>query len=60
MCYRDMTFCPYNDDCHSGKDCPRALTDEVWKQAEMWWGSKDAPIAIFTEKPWCFEAKQPT
>lgn len=57
MCYKDMTFCAYHEDCRLGKDCPRALTKEVEDGAEKWWGSKDAPICMYLDIPHCFEAK---
>ena len=53
--YRDMTFCPFFKQCKKGKKCDRALTDEVKKAAEKWWGDKHAPICMFAEKPECFE-----
>ena len=43
VCYKDMTFC--NADC-SNDDCYRQLTEKVRKDAEKWWGSDDAPIAV--------------
>ncbi len=56
LCYRDMTFCTYYEECKDGKDCFRALTPEVIKAAEAW--MKKPPIAMFAEKPECFkEAK---
>ena len=53
MCYRDRTFCTHYTDCSSGNTCDRPLTPEVQEAAEKWWGSKDAPIAVFIEKPKC-------
>lgn len=38
-----MTFCTAK--CKA-KDCPRKLTPEVIKEAEYWWGSPEAPMAI--------------
>lgn len=43
ICYKDMTFCVA--ECGELK-CPRNLTDQVKADAEAWWGSKDAPIAV--------------
>jgi hypothetical protein len=57
LCYKDMTFCTFYTDCANGEDRHRALTDEVRKQAEKWWGSEDAPIARFANKPECWRAK---
>lgn len=55
MCYRDMTFCPFYEDCKHREECHRPLTPEVVKKAEEWWGGPDAPIAEFTSKPNCYE-----
>ena len=55
MCYRDMTFCPYWQGCAKAKDCHRPLTDEVQAAAEKWWGGDDPPIAVFAQKPECYE-----
>lgn len=54
MCYRDMTFCPYWEDCAGAATCHRPLTPEVQLEAEKWWGSEDAPIAVFAEPPSCY------
>lgn len=54
LCYKDMTFCKFHKECAKGKECDRALTDEVIKDAEQWWGKKGAPVCIFMEKPECF------
>jgi len=43
LCYKDMTFC--GSKVHK-PDCKRALTPEIIKAAEKWWGSDDAPIAV--------------
>jgi hypothetical protein len=60
ICYRDRTFCPFWKDCADGKDCTRALTDEIIAAARVWWksfSSKDeAPICQFAEKPECWRA----
>lgn len=53
ICYKDMTFCKHYEDCKKADDCPRPLTPTVRQQAIKWWGSDDAPIAVFTEKPEC-------
>lgn len=57
ICYRDETFCPFHKNCSKGKDCHRALTDQVEKDAVKWWGSEDAPICVFSSKPDCFNKK---
>jgi len=56
--YRDTTFCPHWKECKSGVDCPKALTDEIKESAKLWWGSCDAPIAIYIDKPKCFEMEK--
>ena len=34
ICYRDMTFCPYWEQCESGPSCERRLTGEVVEKAQ--------------------------
>lgn len=58
MCFRDMTFCGYASDCKDAEGCPRALTEEVRREATEWWGSDEAPIAVFSDKPECFNEKE--
>ena len=50
MCYRDMTFCGFNVHCAKGESCPRALTAEVWEEAE----GLGIDICQFVEHPECF------
>ena len=57
LCYKDMTFCPFYEDCKQATECHRPLTPEVIKQATEWWGGDDAPIAQFAEKPYCWAEK---
>ena len=52
--YKDMTFCPFYESCQDGNDCFRALTEQVKKDAQGWWGGDDAPVSIFTAKPPCY------
>lgn len=54
LCYRDMTFCNYHEQCLSGKDCPRALTEDVMRGAE----AHKLHISVFADHPWCYEAKK--
>lgn len=56
LCFRDRTFCPFYSECKHGDKCKCALTPEIRKEAAEWWGSEDAPIAVYGEKPHCFEA----
>lgn len=60
FCYRDMTFCPYHENCLDSKDCHRALTDEVKEKAKKWWGSSkgEPPICVFAEEPECFRTSK--
>jgi hypothetical protein len=57
ICYRDMTFCSFDEGCKKGGDCERALTTKVQESADKWWsGMKgQAPIMRFADKPKCFE-----
>jgi hypothetical protein len=57
--YMDRTFCPYWGNCEAGKGCPRALTEEVKKDAVKWWGSDDAPICVYGSPPQCYEEMEP-
>lgn len=54
MCYRDMTFCSFYRNCKGSSTCGRAFTPDVEEAAERWWGSKDAPVCFFTDKPKCY------
>ncbi len=51
--YKDKTFCEFWHDCMNSHACHRALTPEVLKEAHKWWGSEDAPICVFSQKPDC-------
>ena len=53
ICYKDTTFCVF-DCCGKFASCGRALTREVKENAVKWWGSDDAPIMIFADKPQCY------
>lgn len=55
--YKDMTFCPFHEDCKKAKECQRPLTEEVKDDADIWWGGNkgEAPICMFSEKPSCHE-----
>ena len=54
ICYRGRKFCTYYKDCAKAIDCTRPLTPEVQKAAEKWWGSDEAPIDQFMDKPECW------
>lgn len=51
MSYRDMTFCPFYDECAFGDVCPRALTEDVRKGSNI----MGLPLAMFIDKPECFK-----
>jgi hypothetical protein len=63
ICYKDKTFCPFYETCLKQNDCHRPLTPAVKAAAANWWGSDNAPIARFGEKPQCHidnkEKKEP-
>ena len=63
MCCRDMTFCPFWEDCGKAKDCHRPFTTEVEAAAKAWWGGNEdgTPICVFGSKPPCHtdHAQQP-
>lgn len=52
MTYKDKTFCNYSS-CKNFNNCNRALTNKVRALAEEW--MTNAPIAVFSNKPECFE-----
>ena len=53
ICYKDMCFCPFWEECVEGKECHRALTEDVREGAKEWMG-ENAPISMFADKPDCF------
>lgn len=53
ICYRDRTYCPYTT-C-ANKTCERRLTEEIRAAAREWWGSDDAPIAVYGDRPECYK-----
>jgi hypothetical protein len=53
--YRDRTWCPFWASCAKAHLCSRPLTEEVREAARNWWGSEDAPIIQFAEKPDCHD-----
>ena len=53
MCYRDMTFCTESN-CRDWETCPQAYTTEIEKNAKLWWGSEEPPIAVFMGQPECY------
>lgn len=57
LCYKDKTFCPFTA-CREFATCDRAYTDAVREDAVRWWGSGDAPIALWSSEPRCYDAPQ--
>ena len=57
--YKDMTFCKEWACKNFGNGCWRSLTEEVLREAEEWWGDSgwEPPIAVFGERPECYEEK---
>jgi hypothetical protein len=55
ICYRDMTFCPFWENCKNAEDCHRPLTEEVENKAKEWWGKEGAPICVYVKEPNCYE-----
>lgn len=41
--YKDMTFCFSN--C-GNTECPRKLTQNIYDEAEAWWGTENPPITL--------------
>lgn len=60
MCYLDMTFCPFWEDCAKASDCRRPLTPEVRERAAAWAkrsGMDRALISTFAGIPDCHTPK---
>ena len=54
ICYKDKTFCSYWETCLMGLNCDRALTEQVKKEAEVWWEKKNPPIVRYLGAPPCY------
>lgn len=55
ICYRDMTFCRYDDCEHfASNECGRAFNAQAKAGARAWMGD-DAPVCFYSERPDCFE-----
>ena len=50
LCYKDMCFCPFFDECEHGRDCYRAMTMDVIEKAD----ECGLGIDRFLFKPDCF------
>ena len=53
MCYKDMTFCGFYEDCKDGETCCRALTQAII-YAATW---QETYISQFADRPECFIEK---
>lgn len=51
LCYQDRTFCSYYQECVKGKECSRALTEEVERAAAR----QNLLICKWSVEPECFE-----
>ena len=58
--FRDMTFCPFYEDCEKASDCHRPLTPEIQAAARAWWIDDDPPIAQFANPPKCHTGHKTT
>jgi len=54
--YKNMTFCVF-EECTLYQDCGRRLTEKDKKDAIEWFGSDEAIIQIYLDKPYCFEGE---
>jgi hypothetical protein len=54
-----MKWCKLYVSCLYGRGCARALTPEVIKEAEKWWGKEGAPICQYMGKPDCYKFESP-
>lgn len=60
LCYKDKTFCSYYLECKDGNKCSSALTPKVESDSKRWSEENNLPelLAVFTDKPECFELKE--
>ena len=62
LCYKDITFCPFWEECKDGSKCKIALTDEIYEAGIKW--SKevvetdDVLICQLVNKPDCFKGRK--
>ena len=57
ICFKGRTFCT-DKECTKFDRCEKALTKDMSKQADKWWGKDGAPVAVYTVRLECFEAKK--
>lgn len=58
IAYKDKTWCTEKTCISFGNGCSRALTEEVKKDAEKWWGKPGAPVYTLSERPDCYLTKE--
>ena len=51
LCYKDMTFCSFWEDCKKQENCSRCLTENVRIDSDR----SGLLICQFVDKPNCFE-----
>lgn len=59
LCYKDKTFCPFTA-CRASSTCDRAYTETARQDAVRWWGNDNAPIALWSSEPRCYNKQQET
>ena len=58
ICYKDKTFCSEETCAEFGDGegkCSRSFTTATKDAAIMWWGSEEAPVSMFGERPDCYK-----
>ena len=55
ICYKDMTFCPFHEECKLGVMCPRRYSTDVQEKVK----ESGMCVSLFADKPNCFESKNP-
>ena len=54
ICYKDMTFCPHDEDCKHAPGCARVLTEEDKRTA----AAAGLNICMYGAKPICWEEEK--
>jgi len=59
MHYKNTQFCRENTCARFATQCEKALTNKIKQEAVLWWmdfmGNEDAPVAVLTSRPQCYE-----
>jgi len=53
MCYKDMTFCTFYDECEAGEECKHGLTETIKLDAQR----AGLLISAYVDRPDCFKAR---